>query len=68
MAKRNITDCPGGWYGCQPTTADPKGHVVVDPERVADAVRWLARHRYAVVKSRIVDRPNDGVRLDVALR
>ena len=47
QAARAITHrIPGGWYGNDPgfVLDDPdRGNVVVDPGRIAPAVRWLAK-------------------------
>lgn len=63
----NISDCPGMWYGVQPTWenhAFGQGHVIVDPVHTEAALRWLKRRYFVTVRRVTTDQ---GLFIDLAL-
>ena len=71
MKGANIIECPGAWYGWQPRLGPDRvnsyadGHVIVDPRRIVDAVRWLSR-RFSVGSTKLTE--DKGICINLNLR
>lgn len=68
MKKREIAfEIPGGWYGNDPGTFEcnmKAGNVVVDPEKVINAITWLKR-RAKIERTALT---GDGILLDYTIK
>lgn len=55
-----VMDCPGSWYGNNPTDTDGRGNVAVDPGMVKLAILWLQK-RVVIHETRVIrDSSPDG--------
>lgn len=65
--QRVFSDCPGFIGGDAPKSEISRGSVIVKPDCVTDAVRWL-RKRFHVADTVEVDLALEGVRVDIVPR